>query len=142
MNDNPRLLHTMLRIRSLEITLDFYLSKLGMRLFRREDYPQGRFTLIFLGYGDEDSSAVLEFTYNWDVPDYVTGTGYGHIAIGVSDIYSFCENIEKKNVKVTRRPGPMKFSNSDSPEIIAFIEDPDGYKIELIEKPNLKLKTQ
>jgi len=126
-----RILHTMLRIANLQRSLDFYIGALGMRLLRRQDYPSGRFTLAFVGYTDEQDGSVLELTHNWDEPaGYEMGTAYGHIAIAVRDIYASCAELAEAGVKITRPPGPMKFS----PTLIAFIEDPDGYKIELIQR--------
>ena len=124
-----RLLHTMLRVNDLEESLRFYCEALGMPLLRRKDYPGGRFTLAFVGYGPEAREAVLELTWNWDTKSYDIGTGYGHIALGVAGIHRAVEQLRAKGVKVTREPGPMKHGGS----IIAFIEDPNGYKIELIE---------
>ena len=126
-----RLLHTMLRVFDLEKSIDFYTRLLGMKLLRRNDYEGGRFTLAFVGYGDEKDTAVLELTHNWDQAEpYTIGSGYGHIAIGVPDIYGTCERLAKEGVTITRPPGPMKHGST----VIAFIEDPDGYKVELIEK--------
>ena len=126
-----RLLHTMLRVYDLEKSLDFYTRLLGMKLLRRNDYEGGRFTLAFVGYGDEKDTAVLELTHNWDQTEpYQIGTAYGHIALGVPDIYATCERLEKEGVKIPRPPGPMKHGTT----VIAFIEDPDGYKVELIER--------
>lgn len=125
-----RILHTMLRVRDLDRSLAFYLGALGMKLLRRQDYPAGRFTLAFVGYGAEDSETALELTHNWDQADaYELGTAFGHVAVGVADIYACCAELAESGVKITRAPGPMKFS----PTVIAFIEDPDGYKIELIQ---------
>lgn len=125
-----RLLHTMLRVYDLEKSLDFYTRLLGMKLLRRSDYEGGRFTLAFVGYGDEKDTAVLELTHNWDQAEpYAIGTAYGHIALGVPDIYATCEQLAKEGVKIPRPPGPMKHGTT----VIAFIEDPDGYKVELIE---------
>jgi len=124
-----RLLHTMLRVNDLEESLRFYCEALGMRLLRRKDYPGGRFTLAFVGYGPEDRETVLELTWNWDTKSYDIGTGYGHIAIGVAGIHRAVEQLRAKGVKVTREPGPMKHGGST----IAFVEDPNGYKVELIE---------
>ncbi len=124
-----RLLHTMIRVGDLERSLQFYCEVLGMKLLRRKDYPAGRFTLAFVGYGDESSAAVIELTHNWDTASYELGTGFGHVALGMSDIYSACEAIRAKGGKVTREPGPMKHGTTE----IAFVEDPDGYKIELIQ---------
>ncbi|MBD2625835.1 MULTISPECIES: lactoylglutathione lyase [Trichormus] len=124
-----RLLHTMLRVGNLEESLKFYCELLGMKLLRRKDYPGGEFTLAFVGYGEESEQAVIELTYNWGVEKYELGTAYGHIALGVDDIYSTCEEIKNRGGKVVREPGPMKHGAT----VIAFIEDPDGYKIELIQ---------
>jgi len=126
-----RVLHTMLRVRDLNRSLDFYTTHLGMTLLRQNEYPDGRFTLAFVGYGDEASTAVIELTHNWDQTEpYSLGTGYGHIALGVPDIYGTCRALEAAGVKITRPPGPMKHGTT----VIAFIEDPDGYKIELIQR--------
>ncbi len=125
-----RMLHTMLRVADLERSLNFYIEVLGMKLLRRKDYPSGRFTLAFVGYGDEKDNTVLELTHNWDQNQYELGNGYGHIALGVSDIYSTCTAIATKGGRVVREPGPMKHGNT----VIAFVEDPDGYKVELIEQ--------
>ena len=124
-----RLLHTMLRVGNLQKSIDFYCNVLGMKLLRQKDYPNGKFTLAFVGYGDESSNAVIELTYNWDTDSYDLGNGYGHIALGVDDIYGTCEKIQSLGGKVTREPGPMKHGST----VIAFVEDPDGYKIELIQ---------
>ncbi len=126
-----RLLHTMIRVGDLERSIDFYTNLLGMRLLRRKDYPEGKFTLAFVGYGEEATEAVIELTYNWGVAQYEIGDGFGHIALSVSDIYAACERIKKQGGMVTREPGPMKHGTT----VIAFVQDPDGYKIELIEKP-------
>ncbi len=126
-----RILHTMLRVGDLERSLRFYTEVLGMRLLRRKDYPEGRFTLAFVGYGEESEHAVLELTYNWDVDRYDLGNGFGHIAIGVEDIHATCEAIRARGGKIVREPGPMKHGST----VIAFVEDPDGYRIELIERP-------
>ncbi|NQV11397.1 MAG: lactoylglutathione lyase [Cyanobacteria bacterium] len=125
-----RLLHTMLRVGDLDRSLGFYTGVLGMTLLRRRDYPEGRFTLAFVGYGDESENSVLELTFNWDTPSYALGDGYGHIAIGVEDITATCAAIATKGGKVVRPPGPMKHGST----VIAFIEDPDGYKVELIQR--------
>ena len=119
----------MLRVGDLEKSLKFYIEVLGMQLLRRKDYPSGRFTLAFVGYGQESDNTVLELTHNWDTTHYQNGEGYGHIALGVENIYSTCESIKQNGGLVVREPGPMKHGNT----IIAFIEDPDGYKVELIE---------
>ena len=125
-----RLLHTMLRVGDLERSIAFYTEVLGMRLLRRKDYPGGRFTLAFVGYGDESDTAVLELTHNWDISSYEIGTGYGHIALGVEDIHTTCEQMAAKGGRVVRAPGPMKHGTT----VIAFVEDPDGYKVELIQR--------
>jgi lactoylglutathione lyase len=125
-----RLLHTMIRVLDLEASLAFYTGHLGMTLLRRSDYPDGRFTLAFVGYGDESDHAVVELTYNWDQTEpYQLGDSYGHLAIGVSDIYQCCEQLAAAGVAVVRPPAPMKFGKT----VIAFVEDPDGRKIELIQ---------
>ncbi len=125
-----RILHTMLRVGDLERALAFYTGVLGMRVLRRNDYPDGRFTLAFVGYGDESQQAVIELTHNWDTATYQVGTGYGHIALEVEDAYQACAEIKQRGGKVTREAGPMKHGRT----VIAFVEDPDGYKIELIQK--------
>ena len=126
-----QMLHTMLRVLDLEKSLDFYVGKLGMTLLRKTDYPSGEFTLAFVGYGDEKSNTVIELTHNWGQKEpYTIGTGFGHLALGVPDIYGVCKVLEEAGVKIPRQPGPMKHGGS----VIAFIEDPDGYKIELIER--------
>jgi lactoylglutathione lyase len=124
-----RMLHTMLRVEDLDRSLLFYTEVLGMDLLRRKDYPSGRFTLAFVGYGDESDTTVLELTHNWDTSHYELGSAYGHIALGVDDIYTTCAAIAAKGGKVVREPGPMKHGNT----VIAFVEDPDGYKVELIQ---------
>ncbi len=124
-----RMLHTMLRVGNLEESLKFYCDVLGMKLLRQKDYPGGEFTLAFVGYGDEADHTVIELTHNWGVEKYELGNGYGHIALGVDDIYGTCEKIKALGGKVTREPGPMKHGST----VIAFVEDPDGYKIELIQ---------
>lgn len=126
-----RMLHTMIRVRDLEKSLDFYTRLLGMRELRRSDYPDGKFTLAFVGYGPEENHTVLELTHNWDQEeDYDLGSGWGHVAIGVADIHGTCDRLKAEGVKVPRPPGPMKHGST----VIAFVEDPDGYKIELIER--------
>ncbi len=124
-----RLLHTMLRVGDLDRSLSFYTEVLGMSLLRRKEYPGGRFTLAFLGYGDEKDTTVLELTHNWDTDSYDLGNGYGHIAIGVDDIQATCAAIGAKGGRVVREPGPMKHGST----VIAFVEDPDRYKVELIQ---------
>ncbi|AWG35606.1 lactoylglutathione lyase [Alcaligenes aquatilis] len=124
-----RILHTMLRVGNLDRSLAFYTEVLGMKLLRQSDYPDGRFTLAFVGYQDESEAAVLELTHNWDTPSYDLGNGYGHIALEVPDAYKACENIKARGGKVVREAGPMKHGTT----VIAFVEDPDGYKIELIQ---------
>jgi lactoylglutathione lyase len=128
-----RLLHTMIRVFDLEQSIDFYTRLLGMTLWRRKDYESGRFTLAFVGYGDEARGAIaVELTHNWDQTErYAIGSGFGHIAIGMRDIAGACDRLARAGVKIPRPPGPMKHGGS----VIAFIEDPDGYKIELIERP-------
>lgn len=125
-----RILHTMLRVHDLDKSLDFYTGKLGMKLLRKKDYPDGEFTLAFVGYGGESDSTVLELTHNWGDDPYDLGNGYGHVAIGVDDIYGTCEALEKAGAKIVRPAGPMK---ADASIVIAFVEDPDGYKVELID---------
>jgi lactoylglutathione lyase len=125
-----RILHTMLRVTDLEKSLAFYTGVLGMRLLRRNDYPDGKFTLAFVGYTDEANGAVIELTYNWGTDKYEFGNAYGHIAIEVEDAYTACENIKQRGGKVVREAGKMKHGST----VIAFVEDPDGYRIELIQK--------
>ena len=125
-----RFLHTMIRVNDLDETLKFYCDALGMKLLRRNDYPNGKFTLAFVGYGDERDNTVVELTHNWDTHSYEQGSAFGHLAVGVDDIYKTCDELKGKGVKVAREPGPMKFGGP----VIAFIEDPNGYKIELIEQ--------
>ena len=127
-----RVLHTMIRVGDLERSLDFYSNVLGMKILRRKDYETGRFTLAFVGYGDESSNAVIELTHNWDTDRYEIGNGYGHIALGMENIYTACDAIRAKGGKISREPGPMKHGTTE----IAFVEDPDGYKIELIQLKN------
>lgn len=124
-----RLLHTMLRVGNLDKSLQFYCDVLGMKLLRKKDYPGGEFTLAFVGYGDESENSVIELTYNWGIEKYDLGNAYGHIALGVDDIYGTCEKIKALGGNVTREPGPMKHGST----VIAFVEDPDGYKVELIQ---------
>ena len=125
----PRLLHTMLRVRDLDASLDFYCTHFGMKLLRKQDFPGGEFTLAFVGYGDESDTAVLELTHNWGDNEYELGNAYGHIAVGVDDAYAFCDNLKKNGVEVVREPGPMKHGTT----VIAFAKDPDGYMVELIQ---------
>jgi len=125
-----RILHTMLRVGNLEKSLNFYINVLGMKLLRRKDYPDGRFTLAFVGYQDESNGTVLELTHNWDTASYDLGEGFGHIAIEVEDAYRACEETKKLGGNVTREAGPMKHGTT----VIAFVEDPDGYKIEFIQR--------
>jgi lactoylglutathione lyase len=124
-----RLLHTMLRVNNLDESLKFYCDVLGMKLLRQKDYPAGEFTLAFVGYGEEADTAVIELTYNWGVDQYELGNAYGHVALGVDDIYGTCEKIKSLGGQVTREPGPMKHGST----VIAFVEDPNGYKVELIQ---------
>ena len=124
-----RILHTMLRVGDLEESLHFYTEILGMELLRRDDYPEGRFTLAFVGYAPEVQSTVIELTHNWDTAQYDLGEGYGHIAIGVDDVYKACDKIRTRGGTIIRDAGPMKGGST----VIAFVEDPDGYKIELLD---------
>ena len=126
-----RLLHTMIRVRDLDASINFYTKHLGMQVLRKSDYPSGEFTLAFLGYGDESDHTVIELTHNWGQQEpYDLGNAFGHLAIAVPDIYGACDGMAKEGVNVTRAPGPMKHGTT----VIAFVEDPDGYKVELIEK--------
>ncbi len=125
-----RILHTMIRVGDLDRSLAFYTDVLGMRLLRRNDYPEGRFTLAFVGYGEESDNAVIELTHNWDTAAYELGNAFGHIALGVPDAYAACAKIKERGGKVVREAGPMKHGST----VIAFVEDPDGYKIELIQR--------
>ncbi|RQV57000.1 lactoylglutathione lyase [Burkholderia cenocepacia] len=125
-----RLLHTMLRVGDLDRSIKFYTELLGMKLLRREDYPEGKFTLAFVGYEDESTGTVIELTHNWETQSYDLGNGFGHLAVAVDDAYAACEKIKAQGGKVTREAGPMKHGTT----VIAFVEDPDGYKIEFIQK--------
>lgn len=124
-----RFLHTMLRVKDLDESIRFYTEHFGMKLLRRKDYPEGKFTLAFVGFGDEKDHTVLEFTYNHGQHDYDLGDAFGHIALGVDDIHATCERLRAAGAKITREPGPMKHGTT----VIAFLEDPNGYKIELIQ---------
>lgn len=129
-----RILHTMLRVGDLKRSLSFYCDILGMKEFRREDYPEGEFTLSFVGYGSEIDSTVIELTYNYGDDGYSHGSGFGHIALAVTDIYAACKQLEGRGVKILRRPGPMTHTaDTGQRDVIAFVEDPDGYRVELIE---------
>jgi lactoylglutathione lyase len=125
-----RIMHTMIRVGDLQRSIDFYTAVLGMKVLRQKEYPEGRFTNTFVGYGDESATAVLELTYNWDTHHYDLGTGYGHVAIQVEDAARACAEVKKRGGKVTREAGPMKHGTT----VIAFVEDPDGYKIEFIQR--------
>ncbi|OIO67755.1 MAG: lactoylglutathione lyase [Zetaproteobacteria bacterium CG1_02_53_45] len=124
-----RLLHTMIRVADLDRSIDFYTRVMGMRLLRRNDYPEGKFTLAFVGYAQEAEQAVIELTWNWETDRYNIGDGFGHLAIGVDGIYTVCDEIRAAGCAIMREPGPMKHGSS----VIAFVKDPDGYAIELIE---------
>ena len=125
-----RMLHTMIRVQDLDASIAFYTQHLGMKLLRKNDYEGGRFSLAFVGYGEEKDHTVLELTYNWDQDEpYELGNGFGHVALGVPDIYATCDALREAGAKITREPGPMKHGST----VIAFLEDPDGYKIELVE---------
>jgi len=124
-----QLLHTMIRVNNLDETLKFYCDALGMKLLRKHDFPNGEFTLAFVGYGEERDHTVIELTHNWGSSSYDQGTAFGHLAVGVDDIYGTCATLKGKGVKIVREPGPMKFGGPE----IAFIEDPNGYKIELVQ---------
>jgi lactoylglutathione lyase len=128
-----RLLHTMIRVGDLDRSIAFYTDVLGMKLLRRKDYPEGRFTNVFVGYGDEREHAVLELTHNWDTAKYDLGTGYGHVAVAVDDAAQACARVRERGGKVTREAGPMKHGTT----VIAFVEDPDGYKIEFIQRGSM-----
>ena len=130
-----RLLYTMIRVVDLDRSVAFYKDALGMNELRRENFTEGRFTLVFIGYGDETSNAIIELTYNWDENNYKLGNGYGHVALEVSDIYETCKHLKGMGVSIVRKPGPMTYAVDETghKENIAFIDDPDGYKIELIQ---------
>lgn len=129
--DEFRLLHTMIRVKNLDASVQFYTKLLGMKELRRREVPEGKYTLSFVGYGDEASASVLELTYNWGKDDdYELGTGFGHLAVAVPDVAATCANLRKAGARITREPGPVKFGTT----IIAFVEDPDGYKIELVQR--------
>ncbi|MGH7986181.1 MAG: lactoylglutathione lyase [Candidatus Binataceae bacterium] len=130
-----RLMHTMIRVNDLDETLKFYCEGLGMSLLRKKDYPSGEFTLAFVGYGDERENTVIELTHNWGKSGYQHGDAFGHLAIGVDDLYKTCDDLRARGVKIAREPGPMKFGGPE----IAFIEDPNGYKIELIARKGVLL---
>lgn len=125
-----RILHTMIRVGDLQRSIDFYTKVLGMKVLRKSDYPGGRFTNVFVGFDDEAKAAVLELTHNWDTKSYDLGNGYGHVAVEVDDAYKACEEVKKRGGKVTREAGPMKHGTT----VIAFVEDPDGYKIEFVQR--------
>ncbi|MBV8913351.1 MAG: lactoylglutathione lyase [Acetobacteraceae bacterium] len=126
-----RLLHTMIRVKDLDRSVEFYTKLLGMKELRRREVPEGKYTLSFVGYGDESSHALVELTYNWDQKDgYDIGTGFGHLAVGLPDVYKACDEMKKAGAKITREPGPVKFGTT----VIAFVEDPDGYKVELVQR--------
>jgi lactoylglutathione lyase len=125
-----RILHTMIRVVDLQRSIDFYTQVLGMRLLRKSDYPDGRFTNAFVGYDDESKAAVLELTHNWDTKSYDMGNAFGHVALEVDDAYKACDEVRRRGGKVTREPGPMKHGTT----VIAFVEDPDGYKIEFVQR--------
>ena len=124
-----KFLHTMIRVNNLDESLKFYCDHLGMKLLRKQDYPGGEFTLAFIGYGDERNNTVIELTHNWGTSSYDQGSAFGHLALGVDDIYKVCSDLKAKGVKVAREAGPMKHGSA----VIAFIEDPNGYKVELID---------
>ena len=127
----PRFLHTMLRVRDLDRSVAFYTGPMGMKELRRSEVPGGKYTLCFVGYGDEASSSVIELTYNWDQSEpYDVGTGFGHLAVGLPDVYKACDDLRAAGVKITREAGPVKHGTT----VIAFVEDPDGYKVELVQR--------
>ena len=125
-----RLLHTMLRVGDLDASVRFYTELMGMRELRRRDVPDGKYTLVFLGYGDEETHTVLELTYNYGTTQYEKGTGFGHLAVAVPDVYAACDRLRAGGATISREPGPLKFGTVH----IAFVEDPDGYKIELVQR--------
>lgn len=128
---NSRLLHTMLRVRDLDASVAFYTKLLGMKELRRNEVPGGRYTLAFVGYGDESSTSVIELTHNWDQKEpYEIGSGFGHLAVGMPDVYAACEALKQAGAKITREAGPVKHGTT----VIAFVEDPDGYKVELVQR--------
>jgi lactoylglutathione lyase len=133
-----KFLHTMIRVNDLDESIKFYCEILGMKLLRKKDYPSGRFTLAFVGYGTEAENTVVELTYNWDTHQYELGNAFGHLALGVENIYATCDTLRNKGVKIVREPGPMKHGGSE----IAFIEDPSGYKIELIDLRRREQRTE
>jgi lactoylglutathione lyase len=126
-----RILHTMIRVNDLEESKRFYCEALGMRVLREREYPEGKFSLCFIGYGSENETAAIELTYNWGRSTYTLGDAFGHVAIGTADVRAACDRVRAAGGKVTREPGPMKYSET----VMAFVEDPNGYKIELIERP-------
>jgi lactoylglutathione lyase len=128
-----KFLHTMIRVGNLERAIKFYTENFGMKLIRQKDYPGGKFTLAFIGYGDEADNTVIELTHNWETESYDIGDGFGHFALGVEDIYAVCDKLRDDGVIITREPGPMKHGTT----LIAFVKDPDGYSIELIERKSL-----
>ena len=128
-----RFLHTMIRVGNLEKSIKFYTENFGMKLLRQKDYPGGKFTLAFIGFGEEESHTVIELTHNWETESYDLGNGFGHFALGVEDIYAVCDKLREDGVTITREPGPMKHGTT----VIAFVKDPDGYSIELIERKSL-----
>jgi lactoylglutathione lyase len=129
---DQRLLHTMIRVKDLDASVGFYTKLLGMKELRRREVPDGKYTLAFVGYGDEAEQSVLELTYNWGKDEgYELGTGFGHLAVGVPDVAATCAALRRAGAKITREPGPVKFGTT----VIAFVEDPDGYKIELVQRP-------
>lgn len=127
-----RLLHTMIRVTDLDRSLDFYVARLGMKVLRRKDFPEGSFTLVFLGYGDEDQTTAVEITHNWGVRDYHMGNAFGHMAVSVADVFAAVAELERTGVPILRPAGPLK---GDPTELIAFVEDPDGYRIEIVQRP-------